>query len=140
MKMPSLYFAYGANMHPENMKHRCPGATPLRAMNLQDWKLKFYNHATILPKKGACVPGVLWAITPACERSLDAFEGYPTYYTKRTWSQDGIDFFFYEMTSSNQFGKPDQYYVADIIDSYKYWNISKDHLTTYVRNFTAHCR
>ena len=126
--MTRLYFAYGANMHPENMKHRCPGAVPLRAMELQDWELKFYNHATILPCSGASVHGVLWEITPACERSLDLFEGYPMYYTKRTWAQDGIEFFFYEMTPKNWSGTPSEYYVSDIQDSYKYWKIPRDNL------------
>jgi hypothetical protein len=47
--MTSLYFAYGANMHPESMKYRCPDAVPVGQFNLRDWQLEFYNHATIMP-------------------------------------------------------------------------------------------
>ena len=118
-----LYFAYGANMHPKSMQHRCPNATPVKQVDLRDWELKFYNHATILPKTGAAVPGVLWTVTDDCEYNLDCFEGYPTYYTKQTWIQDGVEFFFYEMTPENSSGTPGYVYVSDIAASYKHWNI-----------------
>jgi hypothetical protein len=124
--MNSLYFAYGANMHPKSMKARCPAAVPIGSLKLRDWHLEFYNHATIVPEPGAHVPGVLWSITKDCEIALDAFEGYPTYYTKRNWHQNGLDFFFYEMTPSNQFGRPGTAYVSNIIDSYCYWDMPRD--------------
>ena len=118
----NLYFAYGANMHPGAMQWRCPNALAKQAFILQDWELKFYNHATIEPKKGATVAGVLWEITDACEQSLDAFEGYPSYYTKRTWIQEDTQFFFYEMTTPKS-GKPSEGYVLDIRDSYEFWQL-----------------
>jgi gamma-glutamylcyclotransferase (GGCT)/AIG2-like uncharacterized protein YtfP len=124
----TLYFAYGANMHPGAMRWRCPKALAKQAFILQDWELKFYNHATIEPKKGATVAGVLWEITDACEQSLDAFEGYPSYYTKRTWIQDGVQFFFYEMTTPKS-GKPSEGYVLDIRDSYEFWQLPQNLLT-----------
>ena len=124
--MKSLYFAYGANMHPTAMKMRCPDAVPLCQFNLLDWKLEFYNHATIVPQAGCYVPGVLWEITEDCEYALDAYEGYPAYYTKRDWYQGDRDFFFYEMTPTNRTGSPGSSYVANIADSYQYWNISSD--------------
>ena len=124
--MTSLYFAYGANMHPESMKARCPGAVPVGQFNLQDWQLEFYNHATIMPAIGHQVPGVIWSITANCEYSLDAYEGFPTYYTKRDWHQDGLDFFFYEMTPGNRSGYPGNSYVSNIAASYRYWNIPSD--------------
>jgi len=123
-----LYFAYGANMHPLSMKYRCPQATPVQQFNLRDWELAFYNHATILPNKDFYVPGVLWTVTDECESYLDQFEGYPTYYTKQTWKQDGVEFFFYEMTPENRAGKPGQGYVSNIADSYDYWSIPADTL------------
>ena len=120
--MLNLYFAYGANMHPEQMAWRCPKAMANRAFILRDWQLKFYSHATIEPRKGAQVAGVLWSITDECESSLDSFEGYPRYYTKQTWIQNGIQFFFYEMTSPKS-GRPSPGYIADIADSYAFWKL-----------------
>jgi gamma-glutamylcyclotransferase (GGCT)/AIG2-like uncharacterized protein YtfP len=124
----NLYFAYGANMHPGQMSWRCPDALAHRAFILRDWELKFYNHATIEPKKGAEVAGVLWTITDACEQSLDAFEGFPSYYTKRSWIQDGVQFFFYEMTDPKS-GRPSPGYVQDIRDSYEFWQLPATLLT-----------
>jgi hypothetical protein len=124
----TLYFAYGANMHPGQMAWRCPDALAHRAFILRDWELKFYNHATIEPRKGAEVAGVLWTITDACEQSLDAFEGFPSYYTKRTWIQDGTQFFFYEMTDPKS-GHPSAGYVQDIRDSYEFWQLPATLLT-----------
>jgi gamma-glutamylcyclotransferase (GGCT)/AIG2-like uncharacterized protein YtfP len=124
----NLYFAYGANMHPGQMSWRCPDALAHRAFILRDWQLKFYNHATIEPRKGAEVAGVLWTITDECEQSLDAFEGFPSYYTKRTWIQDGVQFFFYEMTDP-KLGRPSPGYVQDIRDSYEFWQLPGTLLT-----------
>jgi gamma-glutamylcyclotransferase (GGCT)/AIG2-like uncharacterized protein YtfP len=124
MTMPNLYFAYGANMHPGHMSWRCPSAQAQGAFVLRDWQLKFYCHATIEPNPGARVGGVLWTITDECEASLDAFEGFPNYYTKRTWIQDGVQFFFYEMTEPKS-GQPSAGYVQDIEDSHAFWGIKQ---------------
>jgi hypothetical protein len=64
----------------------------------------------------------LWEITDACELSLDAFEGFPSYYTKQTWIQDDVQFFFYEMTTPKS-GRPSEGYVLDIRDSYAFWQL-----------------
>jgi gamma-glutamylcyclotransferase len=120
-----LYFAYGANMHPEQMSWRCPNALAQQAFILRDWELKFYNHATIEHRPGSEVAGVLWEITENCELSLDTFEGYPSYYTKRTWIQDSIQFFFYEMTLPKS-GRPSEGYVSDIAESYAFWQLPQN--------------
>jgi len=128
MTMPNLYFAYGANMHPGHMSWRCPAAQAQGAFVLRDWQLKFYCHATIEPRKGNETAGVLWTITDACEKSLDSFEGFPSYYTKQTWIQDGVQFFFYEMTDPKS-GRPSPGYVQDIRDSYEFWQLPTTLLT-----------
>ena len=134
MSVENLYLAYGANMHLGQMKWRCPDARARGAFVLRDWELKFYNHATIEPDKGSAVHGVLWDITDQCERNLDMFEGFPSYYTKRTWIQDGTQFFFYEMTSPKS-GTPSEGYVLDIRDSYDFWGIPRQSLTQTLNDF-----
>lgn len=130
----NLYFAYGANMHPESMQWRCPRAQAQGAFILRDWQLKFYNHATIESCPGAEVAGVLWQLTDRCEQSLDAFEGYPHYYIKRDWSQDGIDFFFYEMTNPKT-GSPSPVYVSDIAESYELWQLPRSLLVESLQSY-----
>ena len=80
----TLYFAYGSNINLEQMKERCPAAKAVGPVTLADYELQFRGHgfATVAPKKGSTVHGLLWELTPACEQALDRYEGYPRHYTK----------------------------------------------------------
>ena len=122
-----LYFAYGANMNQESMARRCPQAQNPRPFVLRDWRLKFYTHATVERSPGDSVWGILWEISQDCERRLDSFEGWPIYYTKRSWRQDRSKFFFYEMAQYRE-GSPSRGYVDDIRQVYRYFNQPFDHL------------
>ena len=133
-EQPVLYLAYGANMDADSMAFRCPNAQPRGVFLLRNWELQFYCHATIERRKGSAVAGVLWALTPDCERSLDRFEGFPTYYTKRTWCQDGEWIMFYEMTNPKS-GRPSSYYVENIAESYRKWQLPKKRLEAALRDF-----
>ena len=78
------YIAYGSNMVEEQMAHRCPDAKLIGMGYLPNHRLEFYLHATIKRTRahGAKVPVAVWEISDADERSLDRYEGFPTYYTK----------------------------------------------------------
>ncbi len=78
------YIAYGSNMVEEQMVHRCPSAKLIGIGYLPNHRLEFYLHATVERTRahGAKVPVAVWEITAADERSLDRYEGFPTYYTK----------------------------------------------------------
>ena len=81
-----LYFAYGSNMNLRQMNIRCPDAKALKIVVLNDFALAFRGGnegngvATILPRKGSNVKGVLWSITADCKKALDRYEGYPHLY------------------------------------------------------------
>ena len=83
-----LYFAYGSNINLGQMEQRCPAAKPIGPVVLDGYELRFrgngggYGVATIAPKKGGHVAGLLWELTPECERALDYYEGYPHLYGK----------------------------------------------------------
>ena len=81
-----LYFAYGSNINLEQMEYRCPDAAVVGPVALENYELLFRNGgvATIRPKEGGLVHGLLWQLTPDCERSLDRYEGYPHLYGKET--------------------------------------------------------
>jgi hypothetical protein len=70
---------------------------------------------------------VLWELTRECEQALDVFEGYPSYYTKRTWHQDGQWFFFYEMTDPKS-GTPSEGYIRGIAMGYNQWQLPQTKL------------
>mgnify|MGYP001034564829 CR=1 FL=1 len=80
----TLYFAYGSNIDLEQMARRCPAAQVVGPATLENYELAFRGSgvATIVPKKGGVVHGLLWSITPLCEQALDRYEGYPRHYTK----------------------------------------------------------
>ena len=81
----TLYFAYGSNINLGQMEYRCPDASVVGPVVLEGWELLFRRggFATIAPKEGETVQGLLWSITPECERSLDRYEGYPRFYDKK---------------------------------------------------------
>ena len=88
-----LYFAYGSNINLEQMACRCPDATVVGPVMLEGYELLFRRNgfASIAPKEGGTVHGLLWSITRSCERSLDNYEGYPRFYGKRTVTvRDGL--------------------------------------------------
>ena len=82
------YFAYGSNINLNQMERRCPDATVVEPVVLPNHELLFRGNsagcgvATIRPKKGSQVHGLLWKITNRCEKSLDIYEGYPRLYRK----------------------------------------------------------
>lgn len=80
----TLYFAYGSNINLEQMAHRCPDAQIVGPVTLENYELRFRGSgfATVTPKNGSVVHGLLWKLTPESERALDRYEGYPRHYTK----------------------------------------------------------
>lgn len=75
-------------MNLDQMEFRCPAAKVAGNVRLEDYRLAFCGTegngvATIFPEEGSQVEGVLWEITPKCERSLDRYEGYPHLYGKQ---------------------------------------------------------
>ena len=72
-----LYFAYGSNMDPEQMRERCPGADAAGQAALPGYRflIKSRGVATITPSAGNQVLGVLWHVTPTHLETLDRYEG-----------------------------------------------------------------
>jgi hypothetical protein len=70
-----LYWAYGSNLNKLQMQYRCPAAIPLEALTVENLILRFRGVADVAYRTGAYCEGALWAITPACERELDIYEG-----------------------------------------------------------------
>lgn len=83
IKKTKYYFCYGSNLNVEQMDKRCPAAIPMGKAILADFRLEFWNVATIVPDTGYHVQGGLWKITPECEKALDIYEGYPRLYEKK---------------------------------------------------------
>lgn len=100
------------------MARRCPTATIVGTTILKDWRLLFDGPASIERKQGYQVPVLIWDIQPEDERSLDRYEGYPSYYRKEMLKvkvkDQIIDAMVYIM-NTNKESQPGQFYY-DVLD------------------------
>src|SRR5689334_11920611 len=81
-----LYFAYGSNMLPVQLRERCASATLLCAATLDDHRLAFtrmakgrwrgYGVADVVPSVGTRVWGGIFEISEDEVPALDRAEGY----------------------------------------------------------------
>ena len=79
-----LYFAYGSNMDPGQLRQRCPSARFVAIAKLPDHRLAFTRHAKDrdcgtcdgVPEPGQDIWGVVSDISEADLRSLDQSEGF----------------------------------------------------------------
>jgi len=123
------YFAYGSNMSPHRMKERNCDIISTKRGVLQDYKLTFdkksskikdTGFATVIPKNGEDVEGILYELDEKSLLILDKFEGYPSHYTRK------------ELNILTEFGSQLSYvYVATpewIVDGLKPSKIYLEHL------------
>lgn len=79
-----LYFAYGSNLDPQQMRARCPGEKIVGLAALRDHRLAFplYSNrwgggvASVQPAHADAVWGVLYELTESDLRELDEYEGF----------------------------------------------------------------
>ncbi|RYP73825.1 hypothetical protein DL771_003403 [Monosporascus sp. 5C6A] len=96
-----LYFAYGSNLSPTQMRFRCPNSPPVALAHLSGWtwlisergyaNIVRIDRKTVQPQRGPVsavstadhgVYGVLYKLDPADEAMLDVCEGVPWAYEK----------------------------------------------------------
>lgn len=120
--MNSYYLAYGMNTNLDNMTKRCPKAISLGTVTLADHKLAFKSHCDALVAPGHSMECALWRITPACERSLDALEGFPDYYGKKevkvTHNGREIRAMIYYMNNRDELFMPSEGYLNMVVEGY----------------------
>jgi len=71
-----LHFAYGSNMSRLLMQQRCPGAQAIATGVLEDWRfiVTVDGYASIVPRPGDRVFGVLWRLGPRDLAAINAYE------------------------------------------------------------------
>ena len=124
----SIYIAYGSNMSEVQMARRCPDAVLSGTGRIRGYELLFKGsltgcYATIEKKADAFVPVVFWCISPADERRLDAYEGFPRFYYKKevdVETDDGIlSGLVYIMHEDRRFGIPEDWYYQNMERDYR---------------------
>ena len=123
-----LYVAYGSNLNLEQMAYRCPDATIVGKGLVKNYGLKYRGsktgaYATIIKESGKNVPVLVWKISPADERNLDHYEGFPTFYYKKKVTvhmENGkkLSAMAYIMFDAALPGVPSNYYMRTIYEGY----------------------
>lgn len=129
-KTTKYYIAYGSNMDVAQMAYRCPEAQLVSTGEITGWEYLFKgsltgSYATIERKKGAApIPVYVWEITEADEKSLDRYEGYPTFYYKKnirvklhSTGKQAIGL-VYIMHEERELGIPSSHYFNNIREIY----------------------
>jgi hypothetical protein len=134
----TLYFAYGSNLHVEQMQARCPDAEMVASAKLPGFRLVFRGVADIQERDRAVCYGAVWKISRRDEDALDRYEGYPYLYGKRYVAvvlEDGTTAvaLTYQMFRRDRYMPPSRGYLATIIHGYKAWGIPRDSLSRAVR-------
>lgn len=80
-----LYVAYGSNLNINQMAQRCPNAKIVDYGYLKGWKLYFNIHLDVFytGRSEDNTPVAIWEISKEDLKSLDMYEGYPTYYIRK---------------------------------------------------------
>ena len=128
-----FYIAYGSNMNLKQMAHRCPGSKMITAGLLGGYELQFKYHATVAPNPESEVPVMLWKLTELDERSLDGYEGFPKYYTKKIvkfdFRGDAAEGMIYIMNGNKPLRMPTEQYYNTILEGYNAVGLDTKFLT-----------
>ena len=96
---------------------------------LKDWRLLFDGPASIERCEGYEVPVLIWDIQPQDERSLDRYEGYPSYYRKEMLKVEVngrmLDAMVYIM-NTNKESIPSPYYYNVLEKGYERFGFDKN--------------
>lgn len=141
-----IYIAYGSNMSEVQMAQRCPDATLAGTGRVNGYELLFKGsltgcYATIEKKADAFVPVVLWRISAADERRLDAYEGFPRFYYKKeveVETDDGtVCGLVYIMHEDRHFGIPEPWYYQNMERDYSKFGFNLSILRLGLQNSRA---
>ena len=137
------YIAYGSNLNLPQMRVRCPNARVIGTSVIDGYRLLFKgsktgSYLTIEPKEGGKVPVVVWEVTESDEKELDRYEGYPTFYYKKTMTLDVKEIrtgkirrkeaFVYIMHEERKLGSPSRYYIRTCLDGYRAFGFDERYL------------
>ena len=129
----NYYFAYGSNLHHDQMKKRCPKCRYIKKHILHDYHLTFrskHGVADIEKKIGKKVYGAIYAISKSAERRLDIYEEYPTLYKKIYFKYKNHKVMTYTMVRKTKLVPPTERYLNIVKQGYKDCKINIKSLKT----------
>lgn len=135
------YFAYGMNTNTAQMAVRCPRARPIGQAILYGHEFRFARHADIIENPKYNTHGVLWEITSDCELSLDALEGFPSYYLKKIvnvfHNGQPTECMVYYMNNEYTDELPSDGYLEMLYEGYSEYNVNTDQIQESINLITS---
>ncbi|BBY56621.1 hypothetical protein MKOR_38720 [Mycolicibacillus koreensis] len=131
---PHRYFAYGSNLCVHQMARRCPGACAPRPALLadHDWLINQRGVATVAPRPGRAVHGVLWQLTDTDLAALDRAESVPAHYRRErlpVHTDAGIVEAWVYLDHRVNPGPPRPGYLERILDGARHHGLPPDWVT-----------
>ena len=137
MSKKQLYIAYGSNINLEQMEFRCPNSSVVGTSEIKDFELEFRGVATIVPKKGATVPVLIWELDNRDLPTLNKYEGFPSFYRQEKMSFE-MDGRAYEgmayLMNRGTISPPSQQYYNTILQGYRENGLDESYLQTALEN------
>jgi gamma-glutamylcyclotransferase (GGCT)/AIG2-like uncharacterized protein YtfP len=135
-----LYFGYGMNTDPEQMRMRTGQPLALGRGMVRDHAFRFALHADVYPKVGTNTYGVLWEIDDEALKSLDGREGFPYYYDRKmvTVEANGTTYqaWMYYMTPGHPERQPSQGYYDMLVRGYTTFNVPMEQIEVALERST----
>jgi len=139
--MRMIYFAYGSNLHLEQMMRRCPDAEPLTQAILYGYRLTYRRGVATIEKarKKDQVHGALYRISKRDLKALDIYEGYPYLYYRDTVKVEArgmglVRAITYKMHKYFEVSPPRAGYYEIIQEGYRNWGLPTDSLEMSLEN------
>ena len=137
MSKKQLYIAYGSNINLEQMAYRCPHSRVVGTSEIKGYELEFRSVATIVPKKGATVPVLIWELDDRDLPILNRYEGWPRLYRqeKMPFEMDGKS---YEgmayLMNRGTISPPSPQYYNTILQGYRENGLDESYPETALEN------
>ena len=137
------YFAYGSNLHHEQMKKRCPKCRYIKKIVLNNFQLVFRNKggwADVEKKNSKKVHGGLYTISKYAEIRLDKYEDYPIVYKKMYIKYKDTKIMTYTMVRKTKLVSPTNRYLNIIKQGYKDCKLNTKSLNVALQKVKHHQR
>ena len=135
----TLHFAYGSNMSRKGMAARCPDGEAVGPAILEDYRFIIMSdgYASVEPKLGQDVYGVLWRLTPRDLSGLNAYEGLQAGLYRRVmvpvpFDRARLNTLVYLGHTSAE-GTPRPGYMESVIEAAQEWELPKDYIASLQR-------
>ncbi|MEM2107242.1 MAG: gamma-glutamylcyclotransferase family protein [Candidatus Bathyarchaeia archaeon] len=138
------YFAYGSNMNHAQMKKRCLTSRFKIKAKLNGYKFVYDGYsalrkgavANVVRSDGNIVEGGLWEIDEDCLKTLDRYEGYPSFYDRQTLRLEDDNGNSYEayvyLRKPQELGEPSAEYRKIVLEGARECCLSERYIKEFI--------